>query len=550
MSFNIDEFAKSLAAAKPGATPYWRWDRGRLLVKRRRLMKRREDSWTMRAREFHRSRAGLAKRNGGDHTVDAAFRIFHEDREARWLMEANILACVPTAGIAQKLSLREEVVIGYTALFFDVRDSLDATGWILIHALGADFRTRDFFEPKTRARLLREFGYFLGEHVLDVAVSLFNGIAQSRFTEEELDAVEVLIGVEQLPVHPAKPLLQLTARLLAEPGTHPSVFHIPQEAKAGTPPSLHSCAKRVVAHRGIDHVRRTVPHSPVRVRGAGWERRGKAFYYYRMTRIGGKPRRVYVGSGRLGRLHELLDRKDERARLAVRAARDREQKQLAEADHLRVEVLHFARLIFDAQMVATGHYLHGGQWRRVLGRPKTRQYRREEREIEESTGDLPSRLKAITRRANDGDFAALAELRELLNHDSAVWGQMDRLCQSALACWSNLAAERTGTPVETLSQIVSAFRVGLLGDEPIPAERALGEAAIVARMALTYAEETDVDGGQKERRSIRRLRSAKNCLSTALKHFRRVQSVKRAISPKAIRGRLLVDLPNLQRIAG
>ena len=155
----------------------------------------------------------------------------------------------------------------------------------------------------------------------------------------------------------------------------------------GAPPTFNSCAKRVVAHRGIEHVRRTVPHSPVRVRGAGWERRGKAFYYYRMTRIGGKPRRVYVGSGRLGRLHELLDRRDERVRLAVRAARDREQKQLAEADHRRVEVLHLARLIFDAQMVATGHYLHGGQWRRVLGRPKTRQYRREEHEIEESTGD-------------------------------------------------------------------------------------------------------------------------------------------------------------------
>ena len=252
----------------------------------------------------------------------------------------------------------------------------------------------------------------------------------------------------------------------------------------------------------------------------------------------------------MGRLHELLDRRDERARHAARAAREREEVRLADADQRRVEVLHFARLIFQAQMVATGHYLHGGQWRRVLGRPKTRQYRREEREIEESTGDLPSRLKAITRRANDGDFAALAELRELLNHDSAVWGQMDRLCQSALACWSNLAAVRTSTPEETLWQIVCAFRVGLLGDEPFPADRALGEAAIVARMALTYAEETAVDGGQKERRSIRRLRSAKHCLSTALKHFRRVQSVKRAISPKAIRERLLVDLPNLQRIAG
>ena len=550
MPFNIDEFAKLLAAAKPGATPYWRWDRGCLLMKKRRLLKCREDSWTMRAREFHRSKAGLAKRNTVDQTVDAAFRIFHEDRETQWLLEANILACVSAAKIAEKIRLSEEVVVCYESLFFDVRESLDSTGWILIHALGADFRTRDYYEPKTRARLMREFGYYLGEYMLDVAVSLFNGIAQSRFTEEELDAVEVMIGVEQFPNHPVKPLLQLTARLSAEPGTHPSVFHIPQEAKAGTPPSLHSCAKRVTSHRGIDHVRRTVPHSTVRVRGAGWERRGRRLFYYRMARIKGKPRRIYLGTGWIGRLHELLDRRDERARLAAHAVREREKEGLDEADQGRDDVMHFARLILHAQMVATGHYRHGGQWRRVLGRPKTRQYRRDESEYEVSTDDLLSRLKATTTRANDGDCAAMTELRNLLDHHSAIWGQMDRLCQSTLACWSKLAAERTGTPEETLSQIVTAFRVGLLGDEPTPAERAMGEVAIVARMALTYAEETAVDGGQKERRSIRRLRSAKNCLSTALKHLRRVQSVKRAISPKAIRGRLLVDLPNLQRIAG
>ena len=252
----------------------------------------------------------------------------------------------------------------------------------------------------------------------------------------------------------------------------------------------------------------------------------------------------------MGRLHELLDRRDERARHAARAAREREEVRLAGADQRRVEVLHFARLIFQAQMVATGHYLHGGQWRRVLGRPKTRQYRREEHEIEESTGDLPSRLKAITRRANDGDMAAMAELRKLLDRGSVIWVHMDRLCQSALTRWSILAAARTGTPEETLSQIVGAFRVGLLGDEPIPAERALGEAAIVARMALTYAEETDVDGGQKERRSIRRLRTAKNSLATAMKHLRCVQSVKRAVSRDTVREVFPADLAIPQRLAG
>lgn len=504
----------------------------------------------MRAREFHRRKAGLAKRNAVDLTIDDAFRIFHEDRETRWLIEANILARASAARIAQKLSLPEEVVIGYTALFFDVGDSLDATGWILIHALGADFRIRDFFEPKTRARLLREFGYFLGEHVLDVAVSLFNGIAQSRFTEEELDAVEVMIGVEQLPNHPVKPLLQLTARLSAEPGTHPSMFHTPREAAMGAPPTFNSCAKRVVAHRGIDHVRRTVRHSPVRVRGAGWERRGRRLFYYRMVRIKGKPRRTYLGAGLTGRLHELLDRRDERARHAARAAREREEVRLADADQRRVEVLHFARLIFQAQMVATGHYLHGGQWRRVLRRPKSRQYRRETCDAAESTDDLLSRLKSITRRANDGDIAAMVELRNLLNHDSAIWQQMRELCRSALACWSELAAVLTGTPEETLSQIVCAFRVGLLGDEPFPADRALGEAAIVARMALTYAEETAVDGGQKERRSTRRLRSAKSHLATAMKHFRRAQTVGRAVSKQVVFEAILVAPAIRQRLAG
>ena len=72
MAFDMEGYTRLLAAAKPGATPYWRWDRGRLLLKRRRLMKSREDSWTMRAREFHRRKAGLAKRNAVDLTVDDA----------------------------------------------------------------------------------------------------------------------------------------------------------------------------------------------------------------------------------------------------------------------------------------------------------------------------------------------------------------------------------------------------------------------------------------------------------------------------------------------
>ena len=55
----------------------------------------------------------------------------------------------------------------------------------------------------------------------------------------------------------------------------------------------------------------------------GWEKRGKARFYYRGVRVAGRVKKVYCGGGALGRVAAELDahRRDERqARLAALAA--------------------------------------------------------------------------------------------------------------------------------------------------------------------------------------------------------------------------------------
>ena len=88
-------------------------------------------------------------------------------------------------------------------------------------------------------------------------------------------------------------------------------------------------------------------------------------YYYRSVRVNGKPRRQYVGSGRLAELCEEADtlarEKRERRKAQVVAA-------LPTADALDADleaVSRLAEMLARAALVAAGCHQHKrGEWRR------------------------------------------------------------------------------------------------------------------------------------------------------------------------------------------
>jgi hypothetical protein len=102
--------------------------------------------------------------------VRAAYALWIEDREPRWLLEAQLLTSRSFDEIATACSLAEPVVRAYDQIFFDVRSRLQFRDWVMSLAVRSH-PLNDFAGPQP-AGLWKFFGFVGGELVLDVIVSV------------------------------------------------------------------------------------------------------------------------------------------------------------------------------------------------------------------------------------------------------------------------------------------------------------------------------------------------------------------------------------------
>jgi len=124
----------------------WRWQRACSLVQDdRRFSPRHDDEATGRAVAFlrawrrcrtERQFSGLRRR---DPDLFAAHALQQTQSRTRTEIEARLLAGQSVAEVANRTSLPLAVVEVYEAVFFNVCDSLSATGWVLAHAVGSKF---------------------------------------------------------------------------------------------------------------------------------------------------------------------------------------------------------------------------------------------------------------------------------------------------------------------------------------------------------------------------------------------------------------------------
>ena len=133
-------------------------------------------------------------------------------------------------------------------------------------------------------------------------------------------------------------------------------------------------------------------------------------YYYRSERRGGKPRRVYVGGGRLG---ELAARQDAIEREARAAAADRRRAQCAADRAADGEIdAQYRRLRTwtAALLTAAGWYQHKREWRR-MGRKLL-----QSQETDGGQPQAPADLEALVKRVNgkNPSRADLDALRDIL----------------------------------------------------------------------------------------------------------------------------------------
>ena len=143
--------------AQKWSSPHWRWDRAAWIWLRRRRKRHQEDDWTLRAIQFHMPKSSRRRRL--DPAILEAWTIYTQNEALRWKLEANVLAGVEPARISQKLAITREVIEVFEKLFFDVRDSFGAGGWLRAHVFTW---TPSVSEFKPLRQIWAEVGFGMG----------------------------------------------------------------------------------------------------------------------------------------------------------------------------------------------------------------------------------------------------------------------------------------------------------------------------------------------------------------------------------------------------
>jgi hypothetical protein len=110
-------------------------------------------------------------RDDGDHRwadLDAAFQLAQLDEPRRWEVEARILARQTDETIAAHVGLSPTTIRLFETLFYNVRDSLDASDRVLLRAIGW---VACMSRPPTVGELWKGFGYNGGAHVLELVIA-------------------------------------------------------------------------------------------------------------------------------------------------------------------------------------------------------------------------------------------------------------------------------------------------------------------------------------------------------------------------------------------
>jgi hypothetical protein len=207
----------------------------------------------------------------------------------------------------------------------------------------------------------------------------------------------------------------------------------------------------------------------------GWQTRGKREYYYKTARIDGKPRKIYLSHGPVGRTHAALDRLAAGRKAKIRAALLRVRRPFDEGDPLWTALFAWLRLLSESHLLLAGWYCRRGQWRRVRRRPRTRHSLLQLIPLGPDA-DLPTRLRALNKRANASASGAPEALRTFLDEHPEVWRTVGGLIQASITLWQSHVGSPTEEPNEAIAPETSQL------------ERLLREALSIAKRHLAYAE--------------------------------------------------------------
>ena len=126
----------------PFRAPDWRWIRATTLRHESLRPGRRDDGWVRRARRLQAAierpggATGHPRLAGVDPAILAGYGLRLGEPRGRWEVEARLLAGQGDVAIAARTGIPAEVVEAYEAIFYSVRDRLEAPDWIGAMILG------------------------------------------------------------------------------------------------------------------------------------------------------------------------------------------------------------------------------------------------------------------------------------------------------------------------------------------------------------------------------------------------------------------------------
>lgn len=130
--------------------------------------------------------------------LHCAHRIYAENGEQRWELEARLLAGQSDRDVAGRVGLTRGIVALYHDVFCVCRDRLGASDWILTTFVGRGPVIG--FAPGDLGAVWRWIGYFGGPHKLDVAVAATSKTPRRHtYSESELESARRFVLAAQVP---------------------------------------------------------------------------------------------------------------------------------------------------------------------------------------------------------------------------------------------------------------------------------------------------------------------------------------------------------------
>ncbi|HEX5273202.1 MAG TPA: hypothetical protein VFW33_22050 [Gemmataceae bacterium] len=281
-----------------------------------------------------------------------------------------------------------------------------------------------------------------------------------------------------------------------------------------------------------------------------WESRGGRRYYYRSVRVGRAVRRVYAGTGEVGRQAAAEDDRRRQARIAREETRREEAEYWDEVEAQLEEFVQFTEALARAALLAAGYFRHArGHWRRKRNMAKTLnakpatpiQPAPDPEEVKEQEAEM--KIQEWVRGAEQGDASVMPRLKVILDLAPSRWKRYGELGARVEALWLKMVAGENLMLLESWGRRLAEMRAELAGDSPTPLVRLLADRACATWLQLQAADAgaAMVQGGEaaEETTALRRQNSANKRYLQAMKTLAVVQRLLRPrVSPVQVASKL------------